>query len=163
MMRKKELELLLEKLKPIETPKFKLEQYTTPSYLAAELLNLAFLNGDIKRKTVADFGCGSGRLAIGAALLGAKKVIGIDIDASAIQQAKENLELVKQLKRKRLNIEFICSDIRDINIQCDTVVQNPPFGIRSKTSDIIFLQKALLCAKKIYSIHRNGRKETRKF
>ncbi|MCX8191161.1 MAG: RNA methyltransferase, partial [Candidatus Aenigmarchaeota archaeon] len=75
----------------------------------------------------------------------------------------ENLELVKQLKRKRLNIEFICSDIRDINIQCDTVVQNPPFGIRSKTSDIIFLQKALLCAKKIYSIHRNGRKETRKF
>ena len=33
---------------------------------------------DLKNKTVIDYGCGSGILAIAAALLGAKKVVGVD-------------------------------------------------------------------------------------
>jgi putative methylase len=160
---KKEIELILEKLKPLERPKVSLEQYTLPSYLAAEILNLAYLAGDIKGKTVADFGCGSGKLAIGAALLGAKKVIAIDIDERAIDIAKENLKIAEELVGRKLKVNFVCSDIAKWHGKVDTVLQNPPFGIRGVYSDKIFLEKAAESAKKIYSLHRNGRKETRAF
>ncbi|MDA9558008.1 50S ribosomal protein L11 methyltransferase [Vibrio sp.] len=45
---------------------------------------------DLKGKTVIDFGCGSGILAIAAIKLGAEKVIGIDIDPQALLASKEN-------------------------------------------------------------------------
>jgi putative methylase len=160
---KKEIELLLEKLKPLDKPKVKLEQYTIPSYLAAEILNLAYLAGDIKGKVVADFGCGSGKLAIGAALLGAKKVIGIDLDEEAIKVAKENLNLVQKLVGRKLNVKFVCSDIVEWKGRCDSVLQNPPFGIKGIYTDKVFLEKAINSAKKIYSLHRNGRKKVRDF
>ena len=47
-------------------------------------LCLEWLEGlDLTGKTVIDFGCGSGILAIAAIKLGAEKVIGIDIDPQA--------------------------------------------------------------------------------
>jgi putative methylase len=154
---------MLEKLKPLEKPKVSLEQYTLPSYLAAEILNLAYLAGDIENKIVADFGCGSGKLAIGAALLGAKKVVAIDIDEKAIEIAKENLKIAQDLVGRKLNVKFVCSDITKWKGKVDTVLQNPPFGIKGIYSDKIFLEKAVKSAKKIYSLHRNGRKEVRAF
>ena len=45
---------------------------------------------DVKNKTVIDYGCGSGILAIAAALLGAKKVIGVDTDPNALKATQEN-------------------------------------------------------------------------
>ncbi len=45
---------------------------------------------DLTGKTVVDFGCGSGILAIAAIKLGAKRVVGIDIDPQAILASKEN-------------------------------------------------------------------------
>ncbi|MGR6841135.1 50S ribosomal protein L11 methyltransferase [Aliivibrio wodanis] len=45
---------------------------------------------DLTGKTVIDFGCGSGILAIAAIKLGAAKVVGIDIDPQAITASKEN-------------------------------------------------------------------------
>ncbi|EKO3576471.1 50S ribosomal protein L11 methyltransferase [Vibrio metschnikovii] len=47
---------------------------------------------DLSGKTVIDFGCGSGILAIAAIKLGAAKVIGIDIDPQALQASKDNAE-----------------------------------------------------------------------
>lgn len=47
----------------------------------------------VKGKTVFDIGCGSGILSIAAALLGAKKVYGIDIEDDAIQHSQENAKI----------------------------------------------------------------------
>lgn len=47
-------------------------------------------NLDLSGKTVIDFGCGSGILAIAAIKLGAAKVIGIDIDQQALLASKDN-------------------------------------------------------------------------
>ena len=43
-------------------------------------------------KSVIDYGCGSGILAIAAALLGAERVIGVDIDPQAITATDDNAE-----------------------------------------------------------------------
>ncbi|WP_421132861.1 50S ribosomal protein L11 methyltransferase [Alteromonas sp. A079] len=54
-------------------------------------LCLTWLDGiDMTGKTVVDFGCGSGILALAALKLGAKEVIGIDIDPQALQATEEN-------------------------------------------------------------------------
>lgn len=53
-----------------------------------------------KDSSVLDYGCGSGILAMVAEKLGAKAVIGVDIDPQAIESARFNAE------RNRCNIEF---------------------------------------------------------
>ncbi len=56
-------------------------------------LCLEWLEGlDLSGKTVIDFGCGSGILAIAAIKLGAEKVVGIDIDPQALQASRDNAE-----------------------------------------------------------------------
>ena len=53
-------------------------------------LCLRWLDGiEMTDKTVVDFGCGSGILALAALKLGAKRVIGIDIDPQALQATKK--------------------------------------------------------------------------
>ncbi len=47
---------------------------------------------DVKGKVVIDYGCGSGILAIAAALLGAKKVIAVDTDPQALEATQANAE-----------------------------------------------------------------------
>jgi len=54
-------------------------------------LCLTWLDGeDLKGKTLIDYGCGSGILAIAALKLGASKVYAVDIDPQAIIATKEN-------------------------------------------------------------------------
>lgn len=56
-------------------------------------LCLSWLDGqDLNGKTVIDFGCGSGILAIAALKLGAAHAIGIDIDPQAIQASRDNAQ-----------------------------------------------------------------------
>lgn len=56
-------------------------------------LCLAWLDSlDLRGKTVIDFGCGSGVLAIAALKLGAERVIGIDNDEQAIVASRDNAE-----------------------------------------------------------------------
>ncbi len=47
---------------------------------------------DLKGKYVIDYGCGSGILAIAAALLGAERVIGVDTDPQALEATRANAE-----------------------------------------------------------------------
>ncbi len=69
-MKQRKLEIILEQAKVFESPSAELEQYYTPATVAARLLHFAFLRGDIASKRVVDLGCGTGVLALGAALLG---------------------------------------------------------------------------------------------
>ncbi len=56
-------------------------------------LCLAWLDSlDLRGKTVIDFGCGSGVLAIAALKLGAARVIGVDNDDQAILASRDNAE-----------------------------------------------------------------------
>ena len=95
LVRKRDLERILSSIEANPLPKAYLEQYTTPSNLASEVLYLAtYVYDDIIGKTVMELGCGTGRLAIGAALLGAKEVYGVDIDRAAVKVAQKNSELL---------------------------------------------------------------------
>ena len=76
---------------PQPNPKVHLEQYTVSEQIAANMLYVAaYVNDDIVGKSVLDLGCGTGRLALGALFVGAKDVVGVDIDRLAIQTANEN-------------------------------------------------------------------------
>jgi len=162
-LKKKQLEIFLQQLAEPKKPKVSLEQYTITGNLASEILNLAHLNGDIESKIVFDHGCGTGRLAIGAAMLGARLVVGVDIDRQSIRIAKENLQRHDVYADKKLPVCFVVCDLKNWYGKCDTVLQNPPFGIRTQHADRLFLIKALECGKKIYSLHKDGLKKTRDF
>jgi putative methylase len=153
-MLKKKLEILLEKVESFEKPIARLEQYVTPANIAAEVLYYAYLKGDIEGKIVFDLGCGTGKFAIGAALLGAREVRGFDVDEEALKVAKKNAE---KLARQ---IAWVKSDVKDIKGSCDTVIQNPPFGVKKEKADRVFLKKALELGRVIYSMHKA---ETREF
>jgi putative methylase len=153
MFTKKKLEITLEGLKEFERPKIKLEQYSTPSPLAAEIINMAYLAGDVEKKSVYDLGCGTGKLAIGCALMGAGEVTGFDVDADALEIAKENSE------RLNVDINWIESDVKDIKGKCNTVFQNPPFGVHKKGADKIFLEKGLKLGNVLYSFHNANTRE----
>ena len=151
-MKKKHLEMLLEQLSGFKSPKPSKEQYSTPATVAAELLHIAFMKGDIT-DTVYDLGCGAGILAIGAKLLGAEKVIGFDDDRDVLEIARANAE------RLGMDVEFVCSRIDEVCGKAHTVVMNPPFGAQVKGSDRPFLRKALELSSVVYSIHNAGSTE----
>jgi len=151
LVRKLELEMLLSQVKPHSSPKPNLEQYTIPADVAATMLYIAaYTNNDIINKTVLDLGCGTGRLALGASFLGAKQVVGVDIDREAVKLAFEN-SVKLNLKEK---VQWIAGDIETIHGNFDTVLQNPPFGIQKRKADRKFLGKALESGKVVYSLHK---------
>jgi putative methylase len=154
-MRLNELERLLEKVAGFSTPSARMEQYQTPAPLAARLLYHAALNGDIGDRRVADLGCGTGILSIGAALLGAREVVGVDADEAALATARENA--------MRAGVEgiFLSGRIGDPGVPlsvgpCDTVVMNPPFGAQNVHADRPFIDAALEIAPRIYGIFNAG-------
>ncbi len=154
-MKLKHLEITLQRIGGYYHPRAALEQYQTPAPLAARLLYHALMKGDIEGKTVCDLGCGTGVLAIGAALLGADCVKGVDSDPDAVRCAKEN---AAQLG---VHVEFIVTDVRDPALpgrigSCDTVIMNPPFGAQKAHADRPFVDLALCIAPVSYSIFNAG-------
>lgn len=59
---------------------------------------------DNSHPVIADIGCGSGILSIASVLLGAKKVLGVDIDPLAVRSARSNREL-NQISADRLIVK----------------------------------------------------------
>jgi ribosomal protein L11 methyltransferase len=72
---------------------------------------------DIKGKYVIDYGCGSGILAIAAALLGAERVIGVDTDPQALEATRANAA------RNGVEIEaYLPGECPDL--PCDLLIAN---------------------------------------
>ena len=91
---------------------------------------------DVKNKVVIDYGCGSGILAIAAALLGANKVIGVDTDPQALEATQANAE------RNGVTIETYLPDDCPDEV-CDLLLANILAGpLQSLSEHLANLTKA---------------------
>ncbi len=150
---KRDLEVELSKLKGLEEPSWRLEQYPTPSHIAAEWVwNMAMM-GEVAGRTILDAGCGNGILGIGLLLLGARKVYFLDKDENGMKVCMENVRKIKE-EYEIAEVQFIISDISLFDGEVDIVVQNPPFGTKEEHADKRFLQKAFSVAPMVYSMHK---------
>jgi putative methylase len=140
-------------------PKLGWEQYPISTKSAAEILFIIDnLFNEIKSMRIADLGCGSGRLSIGAALLGANHIVAVDIDLESITQLKTTISKYHLADK----ISPVAAEISALRGQLDIVIQNPPFGIIKRYSDRKFIVKALQIAPVVYSLHK-AHEKTRYF
>jgi putative methylase len=150
-MRRKHLAILLSQLSPYPKPKLHWEAYTLDAESTAEIAYIAGqVNDDIRGKRVIDLGCGTGVLAISASLMGAKFVVGVDIDREAVKVAKKNAEALDAM------VEFAICDIDSIVGHFETTIMNPPFGSWKRGADVMFLEKAVEISDTTYSLHKRG-------
>ena len=154
ILKKKELEMILQKLRPIPDPDPSLEQYQTPSDIGADLLFQAYSRGDIAGKKIVEPGCGNGLLLLGAGLLGAVSLTGFDTDSEAVGVAEDNL-LSLSVAGFNQNARFFQAALPAFQTEerFDTAVMNPPFGAQKKGADRPFLSFALTHAETVYSLH----------
>jgi putative methylase len=146
-MKKQTLERLLQGIPPLANPSVQLEQYSTPADIGADVLFEALSHGDIEGRKVLDLGCGNGMFAIGAAMLRSNTSVGVDLDPSALQQARKNANDLG------VNVEFVRADVGRFSARADTVIMNPPFGAQNRGADRPFLLTAMSVAEVVYSIH----------
>lgn len=77
---------------------------------------------NLKDKTVIDYGCGSGILAIAALLLGAKSAVGYDNDPQALTATKDNAE--QNHCGDKLHMQLVATGGEKIHAQADVVLAN---------------------------------------
>jgi putative methylase len=141
-----------------DNPRASLEQYRTPPDLAAHLVHTADLQGDLDGRTVVDLGCGTGMLALGAALRGPDTVVGLDIDAAPLSTARANERKVGSTTsvswvRADATVPPLCPPVEET-----TVLMNPPFGAQADNehADRAFLETAAEISSVSYSVHNEG-------
>lgn len=173
-MKLKDLESFLSKVKPFPKPKLHLEQYATDAHIAARMIYTAInCYDDIMGGRVVDFGCGCGMLSLACVYAGAASVLGIDVDEDALNQCRENMELLGIDKDDGL--ELIQGSVltarpwwRQNSLELvpsteptfDVVVLNPPFGTKNNEGvDMAFLRKALDWAPVAYSMHKSSTRD----
>lgn len=160
MSTKRALEGQLAVVAGFENPRAALEQYPTPPTLAAHVIHLADLQGDIADKTVVDLGAGTGMFALGAALRGPSRVIGLELDGEPLRTAKANHKRVGTTTE----IHWLQADATRPPLTLDepaTVVMNPPFGAQNgrEGADRAFLETAATISDVSYSVHNAGSEE----
>jgi len=156
-MGKRALAERLHGLAGFRDPDVTLEQYPTPPDLAAHLLHLADLQGDIAGRTVLDLGAGTGILALAAACRDPARVLALERDADALAVARENEHAVAP----GTPVDWCHADATRPPLpenSVSTVVTNPPFGAQSgnEGADRAFLGTAASVAAVSYSIHNAG-------
>lgn len=155
---KRALERRLAAVEGFSDPSAALEQYPTPADLAAHLLHLADLQGDLAGRTVADLGAGTGVLALGAATRSPARVVAVERDPGALAVARENEPRVAP----DVGVDWVRGDAtRPPLARVDTVVMNPPFGAQrgQRHADRAFLAATADIAGVSYSIHNAGSRE----
>ncbi len=145
-VRRRDLEQALEAIPRHPSPQADLEQYRTPASVAVDLLWEANLDGAIKGRRVLDLGCGTGIFAIGAALLGAESVVGVDVDAASLELG-QSAAAAGTMARVMARIGWVHADLADWHPErgsFDTVLMNPPFGAQkaNRRADRLFYQRA---------------------
>lgn len=140
-MRRSELVRKIQSVPNPPHPSAPLEQVATPAEAAADLLLALVRHGGLERKQVVDLGCGTGRLAIGAALLGAAPVTGVELDAKLIPMAREAAASLG------VEVEFHRSTVSAWKRPADIVVMNPPFGAQTRHADRPFWERAFALAR----------------
>jgi putative methylase len=153
------LERRLSAVAGFDDPRLNLEQYPTPADLAAHLVHLADVQGDLAGRTVVDLGTGTGMLALGAATRSPARVVGLDRDPTALAVARENERRIDPavgvawLRGDATRAPFAVSDA--------TVLMNPPFGAQrgNAHADRAFLETAAEIGRVSYSIHNAGSRE----
>ncbi|SHH59861.1 METTL5 family protein [Halobaculum gomorrense] len=146
-------------------PTASLEQYPTPADVAAHVVHLADLRGDVAGGTVVDMGAGTGMFALGAALRGAARVVGVELDGGALAVARENERRVAA----RTEVHWVRADATRPPLARDrlsvdgpvTVIMNPPFGAQTgnEHADRAFLETVADLADVSYSVHNAGSRE----
>lgn len=144
-----------------DDPRAELEQYPTPPELAASIVHVADLQGDLAGRTVVDLGAGTGMLGIAASLRGAGSVIGIELDRDALETAVNNEEKVAT----STEIDWVQGDATRVPLATDrgatVVLMNPPFGAQNgnRGADRSFLETARSISSVSYSVHNRGSQE----
>ncbi|ORX50741.1 methyltransferase like 5 [Piromyces finnis] len=159
MIKLKQLESLLQDVDVFEKPKIQFEQYPTSAHIASRMLYTAqSMYDDIEDKVVADLGCGCGVLSIGANQLGALYNLAFDIDDSALEICRENMEGFEIENMDLINVDVETLTLRD---KVDTVFMNPPFGTKThKGIDMVFLKKAIdISTRAVYSLHKTSTRD----
>ncbi len=154
---KRGLERRLAAADPFSHPRVDLEQYATPPDIAAHIVHLADLRDDLADRTVIDLGTGPGILAIGCAHRAPDRVIGLELDASALAIARSNAAAIDPAA----SITWIRGDATRAPLCPDgptTVLMNPPFGAQrgNAHADRAFLRTAADIATVSYSLHNAG-------
>lgn len=159
----RKLEEYLQSVDTFDKPKILLEQYLTPSHIASQLTFTIQNNyNDFGDKLVADLGCGTGMLSIGAAILGASHVVGFELDENALEIATNNI-----VEMEIPNVDFVQCDLLDAeaitkwSASFDTVIMNPPFGTKKNAGmDVKFLETAIrLTHNVVYSLHKTSTRD----
>jgi len=150
------LEQRLQELEVFETPKVQLEQYATTPHLAACMLHtIESSYNDIEDKLVADLGCGCGILTFGSSLLGSGFSVGFDIDPDALDIFKQNMDDLEIDCCEAVQCDVL-NGLPHVRRSFDTVIMNPPFGTRSKGTDMEFVKVGLQLADTVYSLHKTS-------
>uniref|UniRef100_A0A915ETK9 Methyltransferase small domain-containing protein n=1 Tax=Ditylenchus dipsaci TaxID=166011 RepID=A0A915ETK9_9BILA len=139
-MKKKQLESFLQQLETFDRPRLDLEQYATSPQLGSSILEAINEEIGLNEDTLlADLGCGSGILMIGAARIGAGLSVGFDIDLKALSICQNNIqESGLQESCELLQVDVCaCSptNMRTLSRfegKFDVVVTNPPFGTKKQ-------------------------------
>lgn len=154
MATKRALELRLAEVEGFERPRPELEQYRTPADVAAHVVHLADVRGDVAGETVVDLGTGTGMFALGAALRGAGRVVGLDRDAAALRTARRN----EARLAPPVAVDWLLGDAGRAPLCPDdpvTVLANPPFGAHRgrEHADRPFLATAARVGRVSYTVH----------
>ncbi|MFX1338057.1 MAG: METTL5 family protein [Promethearchaeota archaeon] len=155
---KKEIVFRIQKTETFSNPKIELEQYSIDASCAVDIIFFAgFEFNDINQKLIIDLGTGTGRLSIASAFFHPIYVLSVDVDMNALSILKKN---IKKLQLEDI-IFPICSDVKYFELSKFllpknlkiTTIMNPPFGVKKKSADRIFLERAFAISDIIYSIH----------